>query len=203
MKLSEFKGMRMTDLMTKTTDEIKKLVQWGAKMLNPRINRLQYGAESKRIADDAYRYIEQTGGLFSTVSSDPGRLEKTRNELLAELKREMDFSRMETSSVTGARQVKKEREDILRKNYSDEDLKGKSQDEMNDLLDQEWEKFRKYNEEHGVLYKQGKTKELYQMYMSDDEVRKQKEREYDISERERKLLEEVEKSTAFRPKWQF
>ena len=195
-----FEKYTMNEVKSLGKKELIELVQQGARVLNPRIERLEKRESSGEIATDALEYVRTTGGRFSAVSEDPDKLYKSRNELLAEYKREKEFASMRTSRVLESQAVRDEREDILRKNYKDEDLEGKSQEEINDILNEEWEKFRKFNEEHGVLYKQGKIEELYQMYMSDEEARKEKESELDASEKQKKLLEEVSKRTGYQPK---
>lgn len=202
MKLSEFQNISMQEVMTKTTQEIKELVQWGVKVLNPRINRLyRGGAESGKIAPDALEFIEQTGGLFTTASDRPGQIEKTRNELISELKREIRFSGMKTSTVTGARKVKKERERIVRET---QDTTGMSQEEIDDLLREKWESFKRFRERHPNV----PSDTLLNIYITSNGNPREMENQIEQWKNEeeenwRKAYEEAERQTQYRPKWTF
>lgn len=213
MKISEFQKISMQEIQTMTTPEIKKLVQEGAKKLNPRINRLyRAGAEKKKIAADAYEAIEQGGGLFTTARNFPREVngtityEKTRNELISELKREIEFSKMKTSTVTGAKEVLRERAKDARAKYEES---GYSWDELtpkeqNGIISDYWDDYHKWAESHQFV----KYSERYGLYATQNAIPGSLEAKVnEYSQRQeaeyQKAYEQAEHETNYRPKWQF
>lgn len=211
MKLQDFKELRMQDLMSKSTSEIKSLVQYGARVLNPKINRLYHqGAESGKIANDAYEYIEESGGLFSTVSDSPrtkkdGTLtwEKSRNELMSELKREINFANMRTASVRGAKEVQAERERVVGDRYGDA-WDSMSQEERNQATSDAWESFKQFKARHPNI----PSNVLLEIYiscngMTEEMERKVQEYQYEEEQRWQEAYKQAEEQSAYRPVWQF
>lgn len=211
MRLRDFRELRMQDLITKSTAELKSLVRYGARMLNPKINRLyRQGAEKGKIASDAYDYIEQTGGLFNTASDTPrttkdGTLtwDKSRNELLSELKREIDFSNMKTSSVQGAKEVQAERERIVGDKYG-EAWNNMSQEERNQKTADEWESFKQFKARHPNI----PSNVLLDIYISSNGMTEEMERkveghQYEEEQRWQQAYKQAEEQSNYRPVWQF
>ena len=73
---------------------------------NKRITRLENNAKKGGIAADALTAVKDSGGRFYVGG-------KTRNQMLAELARAREFMSMKTSTVTGATEVRKNRERML------------------------------------------------------------------------------------------
>ena len=73
---------------------------------NKRITRLENNAKKGGIATDALIAVQDSGGRFYVGG-------KTRNQMLAELARAREFMNMKTSTVTGATEVRKNRERML------------------------------------------------------------------------------------------
>lgn len=73
---------------------------------NKRITRLEKNAEKGGIATDALNAIQDSGGRFYVGN-------KNRNQMLSELARAREFMNMKTSTVTGATDVRKNRERML------------------------------------------------------------------------------------------
>lgn len=211
MRLQDFRELRMQDLITKSTSELKSLVQYGARVLNPKINRLyRQGAESGKIASDAYEYIEQTGGLFNTASDTPrttkeGKVtwDKSRNELLSELKREIEFANMKTSSVSGAREVQEERERIVGDKYGDA-WDTMSQEERNQKTADEWESFKQFKARHPNI----PSNVLLDIYISSNGMTEEMERQveehqYEEEQKWQQAYKQAEEQSNYRPVWQF
>lgn len=73
---------------------------------NKRITRLEHNEKKGGIATDALKAVQDSGGRFYVGK-------KTRNQMLAELARAREFMNMKTSTVTGATDVRKNRERML------------------------------------------------------------------------------------------
>lgn len=73
---------------------------------NKRITRLEKNAAKGGIATDALNAVQDSGGRFYVGN-------KNRNQMLSELARAREFMNMKTSKVTGARDVRKNREKML------------------------------------------------------------------------------------------
>lgn len=73
---------------------------------NKRITRLEKNAEKGGIATDALNAVQDSGGRFYVGN-------KNRNQMLSELARAREFMNMKTSTVTGATDVRKNRERML------------------------------------------------------------------------------------------
>lgn len=73
---------------------------------NKRITRLEKNTAKGGIATDALNAVQDSGGRFYVG-------DKTRNQMLAELARAREFMNMKTSTVTGATEVRKNRERML------------------------------------------------------------------------------------------
>ena len=73
---------------------------------NKRITRLENNAKKGGISTDALNAVQDSGGRFYVGG-------KTRNQMLAELARAREFMNMKTSTVTGATEVRKNRERML------------------------------------------------------------------------------------------
>ena len=73
---------------------------------NKRITRLEHNEKKGGIATDALKAVQDSGGRFYVGK-------KTRNQMLAELARAREFMNMKTSTVTGATEIRKNRERML------------------------------------------------------------------------------------------
>lgn len=73
---------------------------------NKRITRLEKNAVKGGIATDALNAVQDSGGRFYVGN-------KNRNQMLSELARAREFMNMKTSTVTGATEVRKNRERML------------------------------------------------------------------------------------------
>lgn len=86
------------DINKMTREELAKIVYAEVSKLNKRLRRIR---DKEMIQESgAYKYAMETGGYFSAKG-------KNRNELLAEYRRMQKFKNMETSSLTGIKNLKK------------------------------------------------------------------------------------------------
>lgn len=204
-RIEKFKQIKVDELISQgiETKDLRELVREGARLLNPKVNSLlRAGAEQKKIAQDAYMYLEQTGGKFNLVSKRPGKIEKDRNELLHELKREIEYANMKTSTVTGAREVQKQRESIVRDQYTDSEWNKLTQEQKNQIVSDTWDEFHTVQETQPVP----PSKDLVRIFKTangDPEELDRLIKEYKKNDRANfeKALKESAERTAYRPKW--
>ncbi len=214
MKISQFKLLEYQDYRSMTTEEIRKLVQFGANILNRRINALERANNTgKGVAEDALKYVWKTGGLFNLVSDQMSfdkngkpTFSKDRNELLRELKREINFANFETSTVKGAKKVFEQRTEILLKEYSPEEIYNMSKMEIIEKSKEEWEKYSLTIEEDMLMamcYSRA-GKSYFEAYTGDpEEFEKSKELFYEEQKQADNLSwEQAAKETGYMPKWE-
>lgn len=210
MNMKEFKAIDIQDYVNKPKEEILQAVKAGMKLLNPKINTLlRYGAETGRISADAYNFAMSSGGLFNLLRDTPfirnGEYDynKTRNELLKELGRELQFARMKTSTLTGARDEYKRRSQIVKDVYDPEFLKGLSADEIKQLVSDTWDDFHRFNERHlnysssqllQIFTTKGRNNMEMEKAIENLEQKQQQEQETQINEAMR--------NTGFKPLWE-
>lgn len=215
MNISQFKKLEYQDYRSMTTEELTNLVRYGANVLNRRINAL-YRAQGagKPFASDALEYVEKTGGLFNLVSDQmtigkdgQPTFSKDRTELLKELKREIYFANLESSTVKGSQKVFNYRkslvEDIILKDRDPEDVYNMSQKEINELIQGYFEDFKKLLEEYpNIPY--GKVKEIYDTHNSEPEVMKEKLEEIrgQMHDEEAEMWRRASEETGYMPKWE-
>lgn len=121
--------LNIEDYLDANTETLKKIVQQNAIKLNQQMNRLlSYGAETGKISNEAYESVEQSGGLFSTVSPDPTRIHMTRNELLHELAREIYTANLKTFTLSGAYETRKNNLSAIEHSTDYKDFKEKYPD---------------------------------------------------------------------------
>lgn len=214
MKISQFKQLEYQDYRSMTTEEIRKLVQFGANILNRRINALERANNAgKAVAEDALKYVEKTGGLFNLVSDQmtmgkDGRptFSKDRTELLRELKREIYFAKLETSTVKGAKKVFEHRSEILLKEYSPEEIYHMSKQEIIEKSKEAWEKYSLTIEEDKLMASSFSNagKSYLNAYTGDpEEFEKAKELFYEEQKQAENLLwENAARETGYMPKWE-
>ena len=95
------------DELNKTNQrQMSHMLRTVALAANKRITRLENNAKKGGIAEDALNAVQDSGGRFYVGG-------KTRNQMLAELARARGFMNMKTSTVTGATEVRKNRERML------------------------------------------------------------------------------------------
>ncbi len=210
MNMKDFKAIDIQDYVNKPKEEILKAVKAGMRLLNPKINTLlRYGAESGKISADAYNFAMSSGGLFNLLRDTPFirngvyDYNKTRNELLKELGRELQFARMKTSTLTGARDEYKRRSQIVKDVYDPGFLKGLSPDEMKQLVSDTWDDFHRFTERH-LNYS---STQLLQIFST--KGRNNVEMEKAVEELERRQQQELEielneamRNTKYKPLWE-
>lgn len=211
MNITQLRNINITDYADKSKTVLLKAVREASKILNPKINTLaRYGADSGKIASDAYDYAMSTGGLFNTVRETPiirdgvEDWNKTRNELLKELSRAVRFAKMKTSTLQGARAVQKQRAEILKNQYDEDFISDLTQEEINQLIADAWEDFHRFREKH-LNYSSSQLLEVYTTENKDPanvEALLAKYAEEQRAEMEQSY-EEAIKRTDFRPKWEF
>lgn len=213
-----FASLQYEDYRNLTTKEIEDLVKRGSKVLNPRIDRLSrhittglFGAGtygSKTIATDAYESVMKSGGKFGYSKLKAGLdltkdKNKYRNRLIRELNREINFARMKTSSVTGARAYKKEMKQIVADAYGSM-FKNLSIDDQNKLIAKNWEEFHRQQElRPEVPSDQLLTwfKEKNDSMNSDEMIKYLEERSNERIKQQEQEREELLKDTEYKPKW--
>lgn len=95
------------DELNKTNQrQMSHMLRTVALAANKRIKRLENNEKKGGIAADALNAVRDSGGRFYVGK-------KTRNQMLAELARAREFMNMKTSTVTGATDVRKNRERML------------------------------------------------------------------------------------------
>lgn len=99
MKLEDFTKLTADELEQLDVPTLKKLVSEQGKKLNKRISDIRYNPEAAKISVNK---IMKSGGKFAVRGKD------TKSELVAEAKREINFAKEKTSTVSGARAAKKE-----------------------------------------------------------------------------------------------
>ena len=184
------------------TDQLIKLVGRYARLVNPMYNKLyRAGADNKRLATDAYNYLDESGGLITTTSRNPDRIRMTRNELVHEATRAKHFLNMETSSVTGAREVLKQRADIVSESVNLDDM---SVEERDKFVGEAWDQYHKWQETNlNIKYEaQFDTYMKQEMTPEREEAIRLKVRE-SIKQSEVDTLEEARKKTGHKPKYKF
>lgn len=213
-----FASLQYEDYRNLTTKEIEDLVKRGSKALNPRIDRLSkhittglFGAGtygSKTIATDAYESVMKSGGKFGYSKLKAGLdltkdKNKYRNRLIRELNREIHFARMKTSTVTGAREYKKEMKQIVANAYGST-FKNLSIDDQNKLIAKNWEEFHRQQElRPEVPSDQLLTwfKEKNDSMNSAEMIKYLEERSNERIKQQEKEREELLKDTEYKPKW--
>lgn len=137
MKISELKNIKIGRLKEMPISELESYVKQAAKIVNTKINKLyRAGAGitgAEKIAPDAYRYMEKTGGLLSVYNDykySDKLVKKSREELITEIKRAKHFLGMKSSSVKAARKIQKFRKQEAKLNYES----GKSDGELSSLF---------------------------------------------------------------------
>ena len=196
---SVLRKSQITDFINLSTSELLKVTRQIAKVVNPMINRLAKYEGTGKIAMDAYDKVNKEGGLINVVGTNT--LIKTRNELLKEVNRALYFMHRDTSTVTGARRVQKQRQSII----DDEiDTSGMSQDDIDKLVSEEWDKFHKFIEEHQYI-PYSKAVEIYQTSNTLPETLESKVTDYkqQREQEEQDLWKQVSEKTGFQPKWEF
>ena len=210
MNLKQFKQISITDVLGKSKTELMQLVKAGAKLLNPKINTLyRYGAETGKLASDAYENVMSSGGLFSVVREKPfisqsGDYDytKTRNELLKELAREIRFANMKTSTLAGARSEMKRRRSIIEGQYDPEVIKSLSDSEINQLVSDAWDEFHRYREQNMHV----SSTQLLDIFMTSNRTGEVLQKAIDEIEAKRRTTEqqafiEAADYTGFMPEW--
>lgn len=138
------------DELNKTNQrQMSHMLRTVALAANKRITRLENNEKKGGIATDALNAVQDSGGRFYV-----GR--KTRNQMLAELARAREFMNMKTSTVTGATEVRKNRERIIygatREEIEKERKKKKKKQEKPVDYDQQlkdiFKAYRKFNEQN-------------------------------------------------------
>ena len=218
MKISQFKKLEYADYYDMSAQELKSLVQYGAKVLNRRINTLYRAQGSgKALASDALKYVEKTGGLFNLVSdqmrfNNKGELsfEKSRNELIKELRREIYFANLETSTVKKAIETQAQRREILEKSYSKEEIDRMLEDlstkEFNKIVSAEWEKFHTTIEENALIASSysnsGKSfLSAYKHHTTEYIMKKNEQLKEKEKKEEAETYEDIRKKTGYKPKY--
>lgn len=103
LRLSELMQLGDEGLSKLTDKEIRAALRTAVPVANKRLARLQ-ASEGSGIAADALENARRGGGKFG------GQRGSTRNKALSELNRTLDFLRLKTSKVKGARSTATERE---------------------------------------------------------------------------------------------
>ena len=205
--------------------DLKKLVQSTARVLNEQLNRL-YKAGSEYIIgktgdkditklwSPAYDKVMKEGGLFTTVADKPridkGELtwDKTRNQLIRELNREIEFATSTTSTLEGARAEEQRRRQVLEDTL---DTKGMTKAEIDKMTSEAWDEYIEWRESHPAMYqsdrgmgnikvykewKASQEKQPDQNKISPFEQRKREE-----IDREQKTYEEIARKNGANPNW--
>ena len=139
------------DELNKTNQrQMSHMLRTVALAANKRITRLENNEKKGGIAPDALNAVQDSGGRFYVGG-------KTRNQMLAELARAREFMNMKTSTVTGATEVRKNRERMLygatREEIKKEHKKKQEQEERKRKRDFERQEKKKEKEAR----KKGKT----------------------------------------------
>ena len=196
MTINQIKNLELRGYNTKSVSELKQIVRQVAKVVNPKINRLF--SNQSRIAKDALDYIEKTGDLIHTTGD-------TAEELIHELTRARYFLNLKTSSVKGAKQEQRRREEIIRERFKkDFDFDKMTQDDINKMVSDEWEKFHRFKE-NNPSYDSKRLLEIYKesnysILQAQTDLDQYKQEEWEKLQDAYKQAEEI---TGYKPKWEF
>lgn len=213
MNLKDFASLNIQDFRTKSAREIYETVKAGARILNPRINKLlSAGVEIGKIPSDAYDFVMKSGGLFTTLRDRPfitnGVYDytMTRDELIKELGREIRFSRMKTATVSGAREERKRRQSIVYQVYNEGELaevvKTLDPDELNQLTADLWKEFHRFRERH-LNFKSDQLLEVYTTSGRNSDVMESAIEKLNLErqEEEERQIEEAQKRARYNSPW--
>lgn len=145
MTLRELENL---DISTASVETLEAAVKTAVSRLNPRIKNI---GKRKNTAKNAYNAIMESGGLFSLSStkfewSDTKR--SYRNALEREVARAQKFQKASTGTVQGAMEYYRQQKSILSDMYSPQAVNSLTDDELNKLIDNEWEEFHKYRDQN-------------------------------------------------------
>ena len=140
------------DELNKTNQrQMSHMLRTVALAANKRITRLENNEKKGGIAIDALNAVQESGGRFYVGG-------KTRNQMLAELARAREFMNMKTSTVTGAKEVRKNRERMIygatREEMEKERKKKKKKQEQENPVDYDqqlkevFKAYREFNEQN-------------------------------------------------------
>lgn len=104
--IEQILSMGDNDLNKTNQRQMSHMLRTVSLAANKRIVRLEKNETKGGIATDALNAVQDNGGRFYVGN-------KTRNEMLSELARAREFMNMKTSTVTGATDVRKNRERMI------------------------------------------------------------------------------------------
>ena len=110
MTISEIQNIDLRGYNNKSVEELKEIVRQVAKVVNPKVNRL-YRQDKSKIATDALEYMERSGDLISTTQLNAKYT--TQEFLIGEIARGRYFLNLESSNVGVAREIYKQRADVI------------------------------------------------------------------------------------------
>lgn len=225
--LKEIQDLNIVDVMNLNEGELKDLVSRYASELNKRARTIERYRDKPNVAQDALKFLDRTGGLFTTVGDQPryvnGELtySKTLNELREELAREIQFSKMKTLKVREARAVQEERIKDAKEAYNKQfgrttDQYGRettvdtfdrlSEEDKKKVVAKFWDDFHKWQEEHPEQYETTEQrKKALETYTSLGNLSEFKYQMNKIKEEKVNALQTAQtktlEETAFKPKW--
>ena len=193
MKISELKGIKISDLKQMSQSQLESYVRQAAKIVNTKVNKLyRAGAGitgAEKIAPDAYQYIENTGGLISIYNDykySNKIVKKSREELISEIQRAKKFINMKTSSVKVAKKTQAFRKKVAKLNDK--------KDNINKKISQYRENFKKLKEEFPHVPSE---EVAYHLMEAGGDIEKAREKTKSwMSDIRRKMDETAKKATA-------